>query len=81
MPVKKKTPRLITRALTIVASMAPRGGYVNGRHRVAYYSVAEKRYRELRQILTDLDARESVVQPSRRAAHGLKERRRTRRID
>lgn len=30
---------------------------------------------ELLHILTDLDARESVVQPSRRAAHGLQPKR------
>jgi len=66
-------PRLITRALTIVRNMGAtkhrRGG---GRWRINGYWFGEKRHRELERILVDLDARQSVVQPSRRKAHGLK---------
>jgi hypothetical protein len=81
MPVKKKTPRLITKALHIVRMMErwdlkdPRG------RSSVVWALNSRKHQTLERILTDLDARESVVQPSRRAAHGLKERRRTRRID
>jgi hypothetical protein len=69
------TPRLITRALQIVQTMKVDSRFDGVRRRVACRYIADRRYRELRQILTDLDAREGKPDPSKRAKYRLKPKR------